>query len=64
MLNCWEETRLIRIQSRVMVIIKVIFKVETGGKWHMIPLVDITDSGIEIRIFGPVASNHGNLQKH
>ena len=49
MLNFWEETRLSRNQSRVMVTLKGRFEGETGVKWHMIPLVDVKCSGIEIR---------------
>ena len=44
-----EYTRLKREQSHIMVTFKGSFKVETGNKWHMLPLVYITDSGIEVR---------------
>ena len=49
MLHFWEETRLRRNKSHVMVTLKGRFKVVTGKKWHMMPLVDVTDSGIETR---------------
>ena len=32
-----------------MITLKGIFKVETEEKWHMLPLVDVTGPGIEIR---------------
>ena len=36
-------------KSHFMVNLKGRFKEETGEKWHMMPLVYITDSGIEVR---------------
>ena len=48
MLKFWEEVRQRRDQSHVMVTLKGIFKGEKGGRCHMMPLVDVTDSGIEI----------------
>ena len=49
MLDFWEESRLRRNQYHVMVTLKGRFKGETGGGLHMLPLVDVTCSGIEIR---------------
>ena len=46
MLKFWEETSLRINQSHVMVALKVISKGEMGGKWHMLPFVDVTGSGI------------------
>ena len=43
MLKFLEETRLKREQSHIMVTLKKLFKEETGGKWNMLSLVDITD---------------------
>ena len=51
MMNSWEETRLRKGQSHVMVNLQGKFKGDTGEKWHMIPLVDETDLGIEVRIW-------------
>ena len=48
-LKNWEEARLKQIKSHVMVPLKGRFKGETGDKWHIILLVDIKYSGIEIR---------------
>ena len=31
--------------------LKLLFNRETGDKWHMSPLVDITDLVIEVRIW-------------
>ena len=47
-LNFWEETRK-RYLSHTMVTLKGWFKGKTGEKWHMLPLLDITESGIEVR---------------
>ena len=46
MLKFWEEIRLMINQYHVMVTLKGRFKVETGGIWHMLPLVDVTGLGI------------------
>ena len=46
----WEETRPKKEKSHVMVTLKGRFKIETGDKWNMRLLVDITYSGIEVRI--------------
>ena len=51
MLKFWEEIRHRKNQSYLMVSLKGIFKVETGRKWHMLSLVDVTDSGIKIRVW-------------
>ena len=48
MLKFWEETRIMRNQYHIMVTLRGRFKGETGGKWHMLPLVDVTGLGIEI----------------
>ena len=45
----WEETRLKQIKSHIMVSLKGRFKGETGDKWHMLLIVDIKYSGIEVR---------------
>ena len=45
----WEETRLKKEKSHVMVTFKGRFKGETGDKWHMLLLVDIMYSVIEVR---------------
>ena len=37
-------------QSHVMVTLKGQFKGENGKKWHMLPLVHINESGIEVSI--------------
>ena len=34
--------------SHIVVTLKGRFKGETGEKWHMLPLVDIMESGIEV----------------
>ena len=47
-LKFWEEARQRRDHSHVMITLKGSFKGETGGRCHMLPLVDVTDSGIEI----------------
>ena len=49
MLKFWKETMLKKEQSRVIVTLKGRFKGETGEKWHMMPLVDITYPGIKVR---------------
>ena len=45
----WEETRLRKGQPHIMVNIQGRFKGETGGKWHMVPLVDYTNLCIKVR---------------
>ena len=45
----WEETRLKKEKSHVMVTLKGKFKIETGDKLIMLLLVDITYLGIEVR---------------
>ena len=45
----WEEIRLRRNQSRVMVTLKGRSRGEMGGNWHILPLVDVIGSRIEIR---------------
>ena len=47
-LKLWEEERLKKEKSHVMVTFKGRFNGETGDKWHMLLLVDITYSGIEV----------------
>ena len=49
MLKLWEETRNKKYCSHIIVTLKRRFKGETGEKWHMLPLVDIIESGIEVR---------------
>ena len=49
MLKLWEETRLSINQSHVMVTLKGRFTGDTGRTWHMLPLVDVTGSGMKIR---------------
>ena len=49
MLNFWEETRKRRNISHIMVTLRGRFKGETSEKGHVLPLVDVTISGIEIR---------------
>ena len=44
----WEETRLKKEKSHVMVTFKGRFKGETGDKWHMLISVDIKYSVIEL----------------
>ena len=46
-LKFWEDMRLNRERYNVMVNLKGQLKGETEKKLHMLPLVDITDSGIE-----------------
>ena len=48
MLKFWEETRLRKEQYHIMVTLKIMFKGETAEKWNILPLVDITYSGIEV----------------
>ena len=43
----WEETRLKKEKSHLMVTLKGQFKGETGEKWNMLILVNIKYSGIE-----------------
>ena len=49
MLKLWGETIKKKDCLHIMVTLKGRFKGETGEKWHMLPLVDITESGIEVR---------------
>ena len=44
----WQETIKKKYCSRIMVTLKGWFKGETGLKWHMLPLVDITELVIEV----------------
>ena len=44
----WEEMRLKKIKSHVVVTFKGRFKGETGYKWHMLLLVNINYSIIEV----------------
>ena len=44
----WEQTRLKKDKSHVMVTLKGGFKGETGDKWHMLLLVDIKYSVIKV----------------
>ena len=48
MLKFWEENRQIINQSHITSTLKGIFKEETGKNWNILPLVDVTGSGIEI----------------
>ena len=48
MLKFWEETRLRKEHYHIMVTLKIMFKGETAEKWNILPLVDITYSGIEV----------------
>ena len=47
-LKVWEDKRLKKEKSHVMVTLKGRFKGETGDKWHMLLLVDIMYSVIEV----------------
>ena len=49
MFKFWEEIRLRKEQSHIMKTLKGRFKGEIWEKWHILPLVDITDLGIEVR---------------
>lgn len=46
MLSCWPETR---ESGYVMVALRGKFKTEDNERWHMVPIVDVTKSGIEVR---------------
>ena len=48
-LEICEETRKKKDPSHIMVKLKGRIKGETGEKWHMLPLVEIMESGIEVR---------------
>ena len=48
MLNFWGYTSHIRDHYHLMVTLKGIFNGDMGGKCHMFPLVDVTDSYIEM----------------
>ena len=50
MMTFWEWMRMKKSQSHIMVDLKGRFKVETEDKFHILPLVYITYSGIEVRI--------------
>ena len=39
------------MQPHAMVTLQVRFKGETGENWHMVPLLDETNSGIGVRIW-------------
>ena len=47
----WGKTRLKKGQPHIMVTLQGRLKGETGENWHMVPLVDETNSGIEVRIW-------------
>ena len=49
MLQFWEKTRKKNDLSHITVTLKGRFKGKTGEKWHMFPLIYITESGIELR---------------
>ena len=49
MIKLWEETRISRNQYHIMVTLKGRSNGETGGEWHMMPLVGVKGSGIYIR---------------
>ena len=49
MLQFWEETRNKKDYSHTLVTLKEHFKGETGENWHMLSLLDIMESGIEVR---------------
>ena len=49
-LKNWEETRLKKEISHVVLTMKGQFKGETGDKWHILLSVDIKYSVIEVRI--------------
>ena len=46
-LKFWEETEMKKEKPHIMVTLKGRFKGETGKKWHMLPLLYMTDSGIK-----------------
>ena len=48
MLKLREETKKKKYLSRIMVTLKGRFEGDTGEKWHMLPLVDTTESVIEV----------------
>ena len=49
MLKFWEETRNKKDHLHIMVKLKRRYKGNIGEKWHMLPLVDTAESGIEVR---------------
>ena len=49
MLHFWEETRLRKVQPHTMVNLQGRFKGETGGKWHMLPMLDDKNLGIQVK---------------
>ena len=49
MIKFWEEKIKKKYCLHSMVTLKGRLKGKTGEKWHMLPLVDITESGIEVR---------------
>ena len=49
MLQFWEETINKKGFSHIVVTLKGRFKGDNGEKWLMLPLVDTTESGIEVR---------------
>ena len=49
MLKFWEYNRQIITQSHIIFTLNGRRKGETGKKWHILPLADVTGSGIEIR---------------
>ena len=49
MLKIWDETRWRKEHYHIIMTLKLRFKGETGDNWHMLPLVDIKELGIEVR---------------
>ena len=47
----WEGIRLRKGQPHTMATLKGRFKGESGGKWHMVPLMDEKNLGIKVRIW-------------
>ena len=60
-LKNWEQTRLKKEKSHVMVTLKGGFKGENGDKWHMLLLVDIQYSVIKVIIWLYLDSGWWNI---
>ena len=51
-LNIFDETRMKKEKSHVIVTLKGRFRIETGYKWNILALLYITDSGIKVSRWG------------